>query len=230
MAARIVSMQSSGNPMSLKTNKTPGSSTKGESLVFESSKGVSPVVTFDQMGLKNELLKGIYAYGFERPSAIQQRAIRPMISGSDVIAQAQSGTGKTATLSIASLQRIDTQLREIQVMVLSPTRELALQIQTVILALGDYMNVLCHVSIGGIHPGEDIRKLEMGQHIVTGTPGRVLDMVRKHVLRTSNLKMLILDEADEMLSKGFRDQIYEIYRYLPPKIQVQYLIHILCII
>jgi ATP-dependent RNA helicase len=172
------------------------------------------------MGLKDDLIRGIYAYGFEKPSAIQQRAIRPISSGRDVIAQAQSGTGKTATFSIGILQMIDTTVRETQVLVLSPTRELAIQIQKVILALGDYMNVQCHACIGGTNLGEDIRKLDYGQHVVSGTPGRVFDMIKRKCLRTRAIKMLVLDEADEMLNKGFKEQIYDVYRYLPPSTQV----------
>jgi len=160
------------------------------------------------------------AADFEKPSAIQQRAILPIIRGRDVIAQAQSGTGKTATFAIAMLQTIDTALRDTQALVVSPTRELATQIQSVVLALGDYMNVQCHACIGGTSVGEDIRKLEYGQHIVSGTPGRVFDMIRRRHLRTKNIKMLILDESDELLNMGFKDQIYDIYRYLPPATQV----------
>jgi ATP-dependent RNA helicase len=157
---------------------------------------------------------------FEKPSAIQQRAITPIISGRDVIAQAQSGTGKTATFSIGALQKIDTNLRETQALILSPTRELATQIKSVVLALGDYMNVQCHACIGGTSMGEDIKKLEYGQHIVSGTPGRVIDMVKKRHLRTRHIKMLILDEADEMLGRGFKEQIYDVYRHLPPETQI----------
>ena len=111
-------------------------------------------------------------------------------------------------------------MRETQALVLSPTRELATQIQSVVLALGDYMNVQCHACIGGTSIGEDIRKLEYGQHVVSGTPGRVFDMIRRRALRTRNIKMLVLDEADELLNKGFKDQIYDVYRYLPPATQV----------
>ncbi|KAF8528797.1 DEAD-domain-containing protein [Hysterangium stoloniferum] len=191
-----------------------------EKLVFESSEAVKVISTFDDLGLKEDLLRGIYAYNFEKPSAIQQRAIIPITQGRDVIAQAQSGTGKTATFSIGILQSIDVTIRDTQALVLSPTRELALQIQQVILALGDYMNVQCHACIGGVSVGEDIRKLDYGQHIVSGTPGRVFDMIRRRNLRTRNIKMLVLDEADELLNKGFKDQIYDIYRYLPPATQV----------
>jgi ATP-dependent RNA helicase len=176
--------------------------------------------TFESLNLKEDLLRGIYSYNFEKPSAIQQRAILPISQGRDVIAQAQSGTGKTATFSIGILQRIDTGLRETQALVLAPTRELAVQIQTVILALGDYLNIQVHACIGGTKVGEDVKKLDYGQHVVTGTPGRVYDMIRRQNLRTRNISMLIMDEADEMLSLGFKEQIYEIYRYLPPNTQI----------
>jgi len=178
------------------------------------------ITSFDDMDLKEELLRGIYAYGFEKPSAIQQRAIIPCIKGHDVIAQAQSGTGKTATFSIAILQQIDTSLHECQALILAPTRELAQQIQKVVLALGDYMNAQCHACIGGTNVREDMRKLEMGSHIVVGTPGRVYDMITRGALKTKYIKIFVLDEADEMLSRGFKDQIYDVFKTLNENIQV----------
>jgi len=207
-----------------------------ERMEFNTSKEVTVAPTFEAMQLKENLLRGIYAYGYESPSAVQSRAIVQICKGRDTIAQAQSGTGKTATFSISMLQVIDTAVRETQGMssagiresatntltalVLSPTRELATQIQSVVMALGDYMNVQCHACIGGTNVGEDIRKLEYGQHIVSGTPGRVADMIRRRFLRTRHIKMLVLDEADELLNRGFREQIYDVYRYLPPATQV----------
>mmetsp|Transcript_27817 Transcript_27817/g.55712 ORF Transcript_27817/g.55712 Transcript_27817/m.55712 type:complete len:464 (+) Transcript_27817:135-1526(+) len=176
--------------------------------------------TFDAMGLNDDLLKGIYAYGFERPSAIQQRAIRPIIRGRDVIAQSQSGTGKTAVFSIAALQILERNTRETQVLVLSPTRELAEQTSRVVSALGDFMNVRCHACVGGKSMGRDIQALDGGAQVVSGTPGRVFDMIRRRSLRTRALRALIVDEADEMLNRGFKEQIYDIYRYLPPSTQV----------
>uniref|UniRef100_A0A672ZX57 RNA helicase n=1 Tax=Sphaeramia orbicularis TaxID=375764 RepID=A0A672ZX57_9TELE len=172
---------------------------------FETSEEVDVTPTFDTMGLREDLLRGIYAYGFEKPSAIQQRAIKQIIKGRDVIAQSQSGTGKTATFCVSVLQCLDIQVRETQALILAPTRELAGQIQKVLLALGDYMNVQCHACIGGTNVGEDIRKLDYGQHVVAGTPGRVFDMIRRRSLRTRAIKMLVLDEADEMLNKGNTD-------------------------
>ncbi|KAI9227556.1 MAG: ATP-dependent RNA helicase eIF4A [Piptocephalis tieghemiana] len=175
---------------------------------------------FDNMDLKDELLRGIYAYGFERPSAIQQRAIMPVVQGNDVIAQAQSGTGKTATFSISILQKIDISIPQVQAVILAPTRELAQQIQKVVIALGDFMNVECHACIGGTNVRDDMKKLESGVHVVVGTPGRVYDMINRRAFRTDSMKMFVLDEADEMLSRGFREQIYDIFQLLPPTTQV----------
>ena len=193
---------------------------KDENITFDTSKGVKVVNTFDGMGIREDLLRGLYSYGFEKPSAIQQRAIVPITSGRDVIAQAQSGTGKTSMISLALCQMLDTNTREVQALVLSPTRELATQTEKTALALGNFMNVQVHACIGGRSIGEDIRKLDHGVHIVSGTPGRVFDMIKRRNLRTRNIKALILDEADEMLNKGFKEQIYDVYRYLPPETQV----------
>eukprot|EP00636_Phaeomonas_parva_P008356 CAMPEP_0118859300 /NCGR_PEP_ID=MMETSP1163-20130328/5605_1 /TAXON_ID=124430 /ORGANISM="Phaeomonas parva, Strain CCMP2877" /LENGTH=710 /DNA_ID=CAMNT_0006792863 /DNA_START=198 /DNA_END=2330 /DNA_ORIENTATION=+ len=176
--------------------------------------------TFDSMDLKEELLRGIYAYGFEKPSAIQQRAIKPVILKHDVIAQAQSGTGKTATFSIALLQNVDETLNECQALIMAPTRELAQQIQKVVMALADFMNLVVHACVGGTAVREDIRILQQGVHVVVGTPGRVYDMINRRNLRTDSIKLFVLDEADEMLSRGFKDQIYEVFRYLPEDVQV----------
>ena len=193
---------------------------KSEKAGKEKTATVPAFTSFEDMKLSEQLLRGIFAYGFEKPSAIQQRAIRPIMSGRDVIAQAQSGTGKTATFSIGALAAVNMELREPQILVLSPTRELAVQIQKVMLAFGDYMNVQVHACIGGGSVGVDIRKLDNGVHVVSGTPGRMTDMLTRGHLRTRSIKMLILDEADEMLSSGFVQQIYEVYRFLPPRTQV----------
>ncbi|KAK4490873.1 hypothetical protein RD792_001588 [Penstemon davidsonii] len=189
-------------------------------LVFETSKGVKPIMSFDEMGIKDEVLRGIYNYGFEKPSAIQQRAVLPIITGRDVIAQAQSGTGKTSMIALTVCQIVNTKSSEVQALILSPTRELATQTEEVTLAIGDYINVKAHACIGGKYVGDDLRKLEHGVHVVSGTPGRVLDMIKRRSLQTKAIKLLILDESDEMLSMGFKNQIFDVYRYLPPEIQV----------
>jgi len=175
---------------------------------------------FDEMNLREDLLRGIYAYGFEKPSAIQQRAIIPCIRGRDVIAQAQSGTGKTATFSIAILQQLDLSIKDCQALILAPTRELAQQIQKVVLALGDFMQVTCHACIGGTNVKEDMKKLEIGSQIVVGTPGRVSDMLSRKAFYPKNIKLFVLDEADEMLSRGFKEQIHEVFTKMPYNIQV----------
>jgi len=176
--------------------------------------------SFDDYDLNEQLLRGVYSYGFEKPSAIQQRGIKPILDGRDTIGQAQSGTGKTATFVIGVLERIDPGLSATQCLILAPTRELANQIQKVALALGDYMNVRCHACIGGTSVREDIEKLRNGQHLVVGTPGRVFDMIGKRHLRVDDLITFVLDEADEMLSRGFKDSVYDIFKTMPPNIQV----------
>ncbi|OJI85638.1 hypothetical protein ASPTUDRAFT_117665 [Aspergillus tubingensis CBS 134.48] len=176
--------------------------------------------SFDSMDLKPELLRGVYAYGFERPSAIQQRAIKPIIAGHDVIAQAQSGTGKTATFSISALQKIDQELKACQALIVAPTRELAQQIQKVVVAIGDFMNIECHACIGGTNVRDDMNALRAGPQVVVGTPGRIHDMIERRVLKTDQMKLFILDEADEMLSRGFTEQIYDIFQLLPQSTQV----------
>lgn len=175
------------------------------------------IETFDELNLKSELLRGIYGYGFEKPSPIQQKAILPIVKGHDIIAQAQSGTGKTATFAIGTLQLVDTSLDTVQALVLAPTRELAQQIAIVYQFLGEFLKVKVHLLIGGTQVKSDVDKLQNGgPHIVVGCPGRVLDMINKKVLSLSSLKSFVLDEADEMLSKGFLENIKEIIAFIPP--------------
>jgi translation initiation factor 4A len=193
-----------------RTTDAEGITTEGVEKIAES---------FDVMGLSDELLRGIYSYGFEKPSAIQQRGILPILEGNDTIAQAQSGTGKTATFSIATLQSVDLSNPNCQALILAPTRELAQQIQKVVLALGDYLDVKIHACIGGTAVREDLRILGEGVQVVVGTPGRVFDVINRGALRLESCKIFCLDEADEMLSRGFKDQIYDIFRYLPEKVQ-----------
>lgn len=169
------------------------------------------VNTFEELNLKQDLLKGIFGYGFEKPSVIQQKAILPIIQGNDVIAQAQSGAGKSAVFAISSLQLIDESLKKCQILILGPTRELATQTNVVVKALGSNMNVNTSVCIGGSY----INKQELSNaQIVIGTPGRVYDVINSGILKVDNLKLFILDEADELLSSGFKEQIYEIYQLI----------------
>jgi len=178
------------------------------------------VQSFDDLDLREDLLRGIYSYGFEVPSAIQQRAIRPVIDARDTIAQAQSGTGKTGAFVIGALQQVDYSKRTCQVLILSPTRELALQTHRVVLALGDYLNVHAYLCMGGTDTQKDRRELREGQQVVVGTPGRISHLIRTRALKTDDIQVFILDEADEMLSEGFKGQIYEIFKDLSPTVQV----------
>ena len=171
--------------------------------------------TFDELNLKSELLRGIYGYGFEKPSAIQQKAILPIIKQLDVIAQAQSGTGKTAAFAIGSLQLVDATKDEIQCLVLSPTRELAQQTSIVYQFLGECLKVKVTLLIGGTKVGADLDKLKEGPQVLVGSPGRVLDLIRRKQISLAYLQTFILDEADEMLSKGFIENIKEIISLIP---------------
>jgi superfamily II DNA/RNA helicase len=148
-------------------------SASSSSSNFTSSPDLATAPSFESMGLKEELLRGIYHYGFERPSAIQQRAILPILKGRDVIAQSQSGTGKTTIFCVGVLQCLNQQSADTQALVLSPTRELAQQSAKVMMAFGDFLSVTCHACIGGKSIGEDIKALSAGCQVVSGTPGRV---------------------------------------------------------
>ena len=193
------------------SNKEPTNETLG---IMETNFSTS-VETFDELNLKPELLRGIYGYGFEKPSLIQQRAILPIIEQNDVIAQAQSGTGKTAAFAIGTLQLIEPEKDEIQCLVLSPTRELANQTSIVYQFLGEYLGIKVCLIIGGIRLGTSIDKLNEGPQILVGSPGRVLDLIKRKRISLSYLKTFVLDEADEMLSKGFLDTIKEIISLIP---------------
>lgn len=176
---------------------------------------------WDDLNLKNNLLRGIYAYGFENPSEIQQKAILPIINGNDVIAQAQSGTGKTGAFSISTLQNIDTTKNECQALIISSTRELVMQIHSVINNLGSFIDKLnIKLLVGGTSVSTDIQSLQNNcPHIVVGTPGRIYDMIKRRKLNAYTIKLFVLDEADEMLSSGFKEQIHTIYQYFNENIQ-----------
>lgn len=179
------------------------------------------VNNWDELKLKEDLLRGIYAYGFEDPSPIQKKAIRPIIDGKDVIAQAQSGTGKTGAFTVAAIQSIDENVKEVQCLIMAPTRELATQIHTVLNSIGTFIeNLNAKLFVGGIAMENDIKELQDRPHIVVGTPGRIHDLIRRKKLNTKSIKILIIDEADEMLSSGFKDQIYNIFQFLGTNIQI----------
>jgi translation initiation factor 4A len=181
-----------------------------------------PVSVWDELPLNENILRGIYGYGLERPSPIQSKAILPVIQGHDVIAQAQSGTGKTATFTIASLARIDLSLREEQILIVAPTRELVQQIVNVVNNIGSFMEgLLVKVVLGGGSISDDIDYFKRNApQIIVGCPGRMLDLLKRKIIHTSNIKSLILDEADELLSSDFRNQMQEIIGRLPHSVQI----------
>ena len=194
-----------------------GSAVSGGSIGRERTDVVN---NFHEMNLHEPLLGGIFAYGFEKPSELQQRVIMPSIKGRDVIVEAPTGTGKTAAFVIAILQKINSNLNHPQALILAPTGELAQQIQKVVIALGDYLDVKCHALIGGTSVRDDIGTLQSGVHIVVGSPEKVNDMINRGALLTNHISMFVMDQTDEMTSRGFRDQIYDIFRYLPSSTQV----------
>lgn len=177
---------------------------------------------WNELDIETSLLRGIYGYGFEKPSSIQQQAIKPLIMGRDIVIQAHSGTGKTATFAIGSLANIDLTLNDTQVLVLSPTKELTIQTAKVFTGLGSMMNGLRLKTLyGGAHfeEGNAFSNKET-PHIICGCPGKVFDMMRRSRISCKNIKLVILDEADEVLSSGFKDQVYNIFQYFNNTIQV----------
>jgi translation initiation factor 4A len=157
--------------------------------IAEDMQHFEKIDNFDNMGLREELLRGIYSYGFEKPSTIQQKAIVPTTSGRDIIAQAQSGTGKTATFAIGTLQQLDFTNPNVQALILAPTRELATQTQRVVDALGDFLGAKAYACIGGTRVRDDMTILQSGVQVVVGTPGRVLDLLHRRAFDPQHMKV-----------------------------------------
>ena len=178
--------------------------------------------SWDELELNTDLLRGIYAYGFEKPSPIQSKAIYPILQGSDLIAQAQSGTGKTGSFTIGALSKVNLNDNFTQVLIMAPTHELAHQISSVINSLSAMMNGMrIKTIVGGSSIDEDASDMNKNPpHIIVGCPGRVYDMIRRRHINANKLKLVVLDEADEMLSSGFKDQVYNIFKYLNKDVQI----------
>jgi translation initiation factor 4A len=176
------------------------------------SGGVEVFETFETMELPDQLLRGVYAHGFEKPSAIQKRAIVPIKQGRDVLAQAQSGTGKTGAFVVGALCRLDPKLEEVQILILVPTHELAEQIYKVAKSIGEHMKVKAHHAIGKVPVAKDIAAIKAGCQFLVGTPGRIYDLAHRGVLKRDHVKVLILDEADQMLEDRFQEQVIEILK------------------
>ena len=180
------------------------------------------ISSWDDLEIDNKILRGIYGYGFETPSPIQKRAIAPIIAGHDVIAQAQSGTGKTGCFTIATLELTQRKDESIQALILAPTRELSSQIKSVIDNIGVCIpEFKSYLFVGGNPIDNDIKALKDDNiKVALGCPGRIHDMMKRKYMKTGNIKLIVLDEADEMLSSGFKEQIYNIFQYLPSDVQV----------
>lgn len=173
------------------------------------------------LNLKDELLKGIYSYGYERPSDIQKKGIIPFLSGKDIISQAQSGTGKTGTFVISLLQKLDASKEETQGIILVPTRELVLQTYNIAKHISSNMNIKIKTLFGGTPVNDDIEDLkENTYHIIIGCTGRVYDMLKRGLIDNKTIHTLIIDEADEMLSFGFKNQVRSIFEYIDGNVQV----------
>jgi len=178
------------------------------------------MTSFDDFDLNDNLLRGIYSYGFENPSDIQCKALPIINAKRDLIAQAQSGTGKTGAFTIGALNLLDVDLKKTQVLIINPTYELVNQNYDVMHALSQYMNISIMKVVGKTSVEECKNDLQKEPQIIIGTPGRILDMINKRYLYTNEIKLLILDEADEMLSGGFQDNIYNIIQYISKETQI----------
>jgi ATP-dependent RNA helicase DeaD len=177
-------------------------------------------VRFADLDISDEVLQAVTDMGFINPSPIQAEAIPPILAGRDVIGQAQTGTGKTAAFGIPALDLIDVQDRSVQVLILCPTRELAVQVSEEIKKLAKHKRgIRVEAIYGGDSIERQIRSLKTGVHIVIGTPGRVMDHMERNTLKLGNVKMMILDEADEMLDMGFREDIENILTEMPEERQ-----------
>ena len=175
---------------------------------------------FDNLGINENVLRGIYSYGFEKPSAIQKKAIPIFLKGVDIIAQAQSGTGKTGAFVIGSLCNIDSSKKGVQLLIILPTHELVNQVYEVMNEIAKYLQLDIVKLIGGTPIFNSVRELENNPQIVIGSPGRILDMIQRGNFKLHTLKMLILDEADEILSYGFKETIYNIIIKIPKNTQI----------
>ena len=163
----------------------------------------------ENLELSDTILKGIYSYGFERPSPIQRVAIKPIKDGKDIVLQSHSGTGKTATFIIGLLSRINVENKSTQGIIICNTRELADQTCKVFKFLAQYTNITYSLCIGGDMQFKYVAE-QMKEHVIIGTPGRIGDLITKEIINSNTVKMVVIDEADDVLSTGFRKQIKKI--------------------
>ena len=204
------------------TNDTIINTQDGETNILENETPITIYNTWDELDLNPDLLRSIYSHGFEKPSPIQSKGIAPIKEGRDIIAQAQSGTGKTGCFTVGALSRINISENSNQALIMAPTHELAQQITSVINSLSNMMTgIRIKTVIGGSSIDEDATEMrENPPHIIVGCPGRVYDMIKRRHINANKLKLVILDEADEMLSSGFKEQVYNIFQYLNKNVQI----------
>ena len=171
---------------------------------------------FDESGIHPDILRAVHEMGFEVMTPIQEQSVPVLLEGKDIIGQAQTGTGKTAAFAIPMIQKIDPEIKRPQGIILCPTRELAMQAAEEIRRLAKYMYGVKVLPVyGGQDIGKQIRALSQGVQIIVGTPGRVMDHLRRHTIKTAEVKMIVLDEADEMLDMGFREDIETVLADMP---------------
>lgn len=203
----------------LRPSQAATSNSSASSAPASSTYQIRAIDAFEAMGLRDDLLRGIYSLGFEKPSAIQQRVIRPLIENQHIVAQSVVATGKTAAYSIGLLQRIRCDENRTQALVVVPTREQAKATQHLLASLGHYTDVRTHCYAVGIPL---LPATGPQAHIAVATPGRMEDTIRRGNLRVDGVRMFIVDEADELLSRGYRDQILQILASLPSDVQVAF--------
>lgn len=212
-AVSVPSMPASTVPMTPPYSQSPVEATSAAAV--PSTQTIIEYMSFDDMGLDENLLRGVYTMGFEKPSPIQQKGIVPMTKGRDLLAQAQSGTGKTGCFLIGGISRVDTSINAVQMVVISPTRELADQTANVGSKLGQFMGLRIHLATGGPPVSEDLAVLNQSKsrpphipHMLVVTPGRFYDLLNRKAVNPATIRVLVLDEADQMLESRFRDQIH----------------------
>ena len=208
--------------MSVELNPETTINNQDNNVVLEQEIPIQIFNTWDELDLNNDLLRGIYGHGFEKPSPIQSKAIYPILQGVDLIAQAQSGTGKTGSFTIGALSKVVISENSNQILIMAPTHELAHQITSVITGLSSMMHgIRIKTVVGGSSIDDDADEMRKNPpHVIVGCPGRVYDMVRRRHINANKLKLVVLDEADEMLSSGFKEQVYNIFKYLNKNVQI----------
>ena len=194
---------------------------ENEELQTESAENAVEENGFDRFGLREEVLKSIKKLGFEMPSPIQEKSIQPLLEGRDVLGQAQTGTGKTAAFALPLLSKINVETRDTQVLIIAPTRELALQVAEACQSFAKYLQKFSVLPIyGGASYDVQLKALKRGAQLVVGTPGRVMDLIKRGALVLDKLKALVLDEADEMLQMGFIEDVEWIIQKCPENRQI----------